>query len=116
VNFRLFEQVRVTCDQDRTPRPRLVIFVQDAAGKGLPGVKLRVQWNDGQDTFFTGLKGTDPGYAEYEIQTGRSYSVVIVDATSQVASGLDADAVNSDCPADGKEHFRAWRIIFRRLT
>jgi hypothetical protein len=115
VNYRLFEQVRVSCDQDKAARPHLVIFVQDANGKGLPGLKVRVQWSDGQDTFFTGLKGTDPGYADYDIMPGKSYSVVVMDGTSQVASGLDADALNGDCPGDGKDHFRSWRVIFRRM-
>ena len=115
VNYRLFEQVRVSCDQDKAARPHIVIYVQDASGKGVPGVKVRVQWSDGQDTFFTGLKGTDPGYAEYDVLPGKSYSVVVVDSTSQVASGLDADALTPDCPSDAKDRFRAWRVIFRRV-
>ncbi|MEP7200232.1 MAG: hypothetical protein ABI874_10465, partial [Chloroflexota bacterium] len=115
VTYRLFEQVRLTCDQDKTPRARIVVSVQDAVGKGLPGVKVRVQWSDGQDTFFTGLKGSDPGYAEYDMLPGTSYSVLVADGTSQIAFGLDTDQLSPECPADGKEHFRAWRVVFRRV-
>jgi len=115
LDFRLFERIRLTCQQETGPKPHIAIFIQDAAGKGLPGVRLRIQWNDGEDTFFTGLRSADPGYAEYEIQAGKSYSVSVVDGTSQTALGLNADALDSICPNDGKEHFRAWRVIFRRI-
>jgi hypothetical protein len=39
----------------------------------------------------------------------------VVDGTSQTVLGLNADALDSNCPTDGKEHFRAWRVIFRRI-
>lgn len=116
VAFRLFEQVRLTCAQEKTPRARILIYVQDASGQGIPGVKVRVQWNDGQDVFFTGLKGGDPGFADYDMQPGKSYSVLVLDGTSQVAFGLDTDLLEPECPNDGKEHFRAWRIVFRRSS
>jgi hypothetical protein len=116
LDYRVYERMRLTCQQETGPKPHIAIFVQDAAGKGLPGIKVRIQWNDGEDTFFTGLKGSDPGYAEYEVQAGKSYSISVVEGTSQVALGLNADALEAGCPSDGKEHFRAWRIIFRRLT
>ena len=115
LDFRLFERIRLTCQQDTGAKPHVAIFIQDAAGKGLPGVRVRIQWNDGEDTFFTGLKSADPGYAEYEFQAGKSYSVSVVDGTSQTVLGLNADALDSNCPTDGKEHFRAWRVIFRRI-
>ena len=115
LDYRLFERIRLTCQQETGLKPHIAIFVQDAAGKGLPGVRVRIQWNDGEDTFFTGLKSTDPGYAEYEVQAGKSYSVSVMDGTSQTALGLNADALESNCPSDGKEHFRAWRVIFRRV-
>ena len=116
VNYRLFEQVRLNCEQEKTPRARILIYVQDANGKGIPGVRVRVQWNDGQEAFFTGLKGGDPGYADFDMQAGKSYSVLVADGTSQVAFGLDADQLNPECPKDGKEHYRAWRVIFRRIN
>jgi len=115
LDYRLFESVRLSCQQETSPKPHIAIFVQDAAGKGLPGVRVRIQWNDGEDTFFTGMTSIDPGYAEYEVQAGRSYSVSVMDGPSQMALGLSADALDSNCPSDGKEHFRAWRVIFRRV-
>lgn len=114
--YRLFEQARVACDQDKTvPRGRILVYVQDSAGKGLPGIGLRAQWADGQDTFFTGLKSPDPGYADFEMVAGRSYSVQIADGVSPSAAGLDTDQLQPDCPNDGKPHYRAWRLIFRRV-
>ncbi len=114
VTFRLFEQARVPCDQDKTGRAQLLIYVQDLAGKGIPGVKVRVQWGEGQDEFFTGLKGTDPGYADYDLLPAKSYSALVVDGTSQIAFNLDSDQLDPECPNDGKSHFRAWRVVFRR--
>ncbi|MBI5879123.1 MAG: hypothetical protein HZB53_15860 [Chloroflexi bacterium] len=114
--YRLFEQTRVACDQDKNaPRGRILVYVQDSGGKGLAGTRLRVQWADGQDVFFTGLKGTDPGYADFDMQPGRSYSVQVADGISPAASGLDTDQLQPDCPNDGKPHFRAWRLVFRRV-
>ncbi len=114
--YRLFEQARVACDQDKTaPRGRILVYVQDSTGKGLPGIRLRVQWADGQDTFFTGLKSPDPGYADFEMVAGRSYSVQVADGVSPSAAGLDTDQLQPDCPNDGQPHYRAWRLIFRRV-
>ncbi len=114
VSFQLFEQVQLGCEQEKTPGARVLIYVQDANGQGLPGTKVRVQWNEGQDIFFTGLKNSDPGYADFDMQPGKSYSAMVMDGASQVAFGLDSDLLDPDCPADGKEHFRAWRVVFRR--
>ena len=105
-----------SCAQLTAGRPRLMIYVQDTVGNGAPGIKVRVQWADGQDTFFTGLKNSDPGYAEYDMQAGKSYSVAVADVNSQVAFSLDTDVLDASCPGDGKEHFGAWRVIFRRSS
>jgi len=114
--YRLFEQTRIACDRDKTaPHGRILVYVQDSTGKGLAGVRLRVQWADGQDLFFTGLKNADPGYADFDMQAGRSYSVQVADGISPAASGLDTDQLQPDCPNDGKAHYRAWRLIFRRV-
>lgn len=113
--FRLFEQARLTCDQEKTPRARILVYAQDVSGKGLPGVRIEVQWNDGQDAFFTGLKSADPGYGDFEMQPGKSYSVQVGNANSQVATGLETSQLQPDCPNDGKLHYRAWRLIFRRI-
>ena len=116
VNYRLYEKARVSCDQDkdRTLKTRIQVFVQDDKGAGLPGLRVRVQWNDGQDTVFTGLKSTDPGFTDFEMQPGKSYSVQVQDGTSEIARDLDAGTLEPECPSDGKLHFRAWRVIFRR--
>ena len=114
VTFRVLEQTRVPCDPSGKGHAVLAIAVQNAGGQGLPGVRVRVQWNDGQDEFFTGLKSPDPGYAEFETQPGKTYSVLVADSTSQVAFGLESGQLDPECPNDGLPHFQAWRVVFRR--
>ncbi len=47
------------------------VFVSDASGKGVPGVKIIVTWTDGSDTFFTGMyPEINPGYADFRMQAG----------------------------------------------
>ena len=114
--YHVIEQARVPCDQGHNAQPQLLIDVQDARGQGVPGVRLRVQWNDGQDEFFTGLTGTDPGYAEFAMQPGKTYSLLVADGSSQIAFGLDSGQLDPGCPNDSQSHFKAWRILFRRVN
>jgi len=88
----------------------ILVYVQDRRGVGLPNVEIRVSWATGEDRFFTGLKPeVDPGYADFEMQTGVSYQVRVGEVGSEVAGGISA------APCAGDEGAAAWRVIFQRL-
>lgn len=66
----------------------LQIEVIDANGKPLPGVRISATWQDGQDSFYTGLAPEiDPGYADFIMAPGAIYSLMVGEASKPV-SGL----------------------------
>ena len=63
------------CDPDRQT-PLLAVEVLDNNGQPLPGVRIQVAWEDGEDTFFTGLfPYLSPGYADFEMAAGLVYTL-----------------------------------------
>jgi hypothetical protein len=64
-------------------RPGLLeVRVFDRNGEGVPGIPVQVTWSGSEkQVFFTGLKpGKSPGYADFEMEPGRSYSVSLLSA------------------------------------
>jgi len=103
------------CDADVTPG-LLIVSVQDANGDGVPGVEIVAKWEGGQDSFFTGLKPEQgPGYADFVMMEGLSYSVEIVedgDTESRVVSDLQTGLCT---PEDSTEaHLQGYRLLFRQ--
>ena len=101
---------RSYCDAD--VQGLLEVYVQDRLGQGVPGVSVTVRWRGDQtDRFYTGLQpeqGAD--YADFNMETGRSYSVSIDGLTSTVPT-IEAETCQT---ADGEESVRSYRIIFRQ--
>jgi hypothetical protein len=61
--------------------PLLQVVAQTAAGEGLRGVEVIVEWAGGQDRFFTGLKPErGAGYGDFEMQPAIDYTVRLADA------------------------------------
>jgi hypothetical protein len=74
--FRLVSQDEV-CDPSATVG-LLRITILDAAGNPLPGIEITVTWAQGADRFFTGLQPEiSPGYADYTMKGGTTYSVQV---------------------------------------
>jgi hypothetical protein len=73
------------CDGSLPPA-RLAVEVKDKDGNPLAGVRIQVAWDGGQDTFYTGLvPEIDPGYADFTMQPGLSYTLRAGDAGDPVA-------------------------------
>ena len=63
------------------PPGQMQIQVNDRNGTPLPGIKIVVTWQDGEDTFYTGLTPqVNPGYADFEMSEGRLYQVQVGEA------------------------------------
>jgi len=105
--FQLLERDQV-CDRDLT-QPLLIVEVEDAAGRPIPGVEVLVIWDAGQDHFFTGLKPElGSGYGDFAMEPGVSYAVKLADSLQSV-SGLTAE----ECAApDGTSFPGSWRLVF----
>ena len=75
--------------------PLIQVIVKTAGGKGVPGVRLRVQWEGGDGGFVTGMKPElSPGYADYTIVPGKVYQVTIGNGLTVVR-----DLTAPTCPA-----------------
>ena len=104
--YRLLSQERV-CEPGVAVQ-RIEVEVQDAVLQPLPGVEVIVSWEAGEDRFFTGFKpGKGPGYGDFTMQPGVSYSVVLAEG-SPVTSGLRIEPCD-----DGQDG--GWRLTFQNL-
>ena len=91
---------------------RILIYVTDKWGRGVPNVRIWVKWEGGEDFFFTGLKPEKgPGYADFEMEEGETYNVTV--EGGEVAEGLEARPLSEEeCP--GATWPRWWRLVFRK--
>lgn len=68
----------------------LFIYVEDAAGNGIPDVELRVYWPDGEAILVTGRKGEHPGLVDFPMFKG-NYWIEVLDGSSDVVGPLTPD-------------------------
>ena len=98
----------LVCDPS-LPEALLQVQVTDASGNPIPGVEIRVSWEDGEDRFFTGLKPEiSPGYADFVMTVGEVYSVRLAEG-SQAASNLSVPS----CGRPGETNYSGgWLLNF----
>ncbi len=91
---------------------RILVYVRDKAGHGLPNTRITVSWPEGQDEFFTGLKPEEgPGYADFAMQQGIVYNLTIA---GERVVGLSTEFSAADCPEAGQPVPSSWRLVFQR--
>ena len=85
-------------DCGRSLRPGLLqIWVENATGRAMPGVRIQINWKDGEETFYTGLKpDINAGYADFEMTAGTVYSLRVGE-NGETVSGLGT----ADCTPEG---------------
>ncbi len=97
----------LVCDPD-FGAPLIQVQVTNAAGEGVPGVEIIVQWEGGEDHFFTGLQPEiDPGYADFEMTPEVAYTLHIADGGEAVPLFVP----ECDDPATGR-FFGSWYLVF----
>lgn len=65
------------CDGS-VPSGKMLVQVNDQNGKPLPGIKITITWQDGEDTFYTGLAPqVNPGYADFSMKPDTTYQVKV---------------------------------------
>jgi len=96
-------------DCGRSLRPGLLqIWVENATGRAMPGVRIQINWKDGEETFFTGLKpDINSGYADFEMTAGTVYSLRVGE-NGETVSGLGT----ADCTPEGHPE-RAGGMVLR---
>jgi hypothetical protein len=99
--------------------PLIQVIVKTADGRGVPGVRLRVQWEGGDDGFVTGMKPEiSPGYADYSIAPGKVYQITIGDGMT-IVRDLSAPTcpaatpiLGGQTPVTGGPFTGSWRLEF----
>lgn len=63
----------------------LQIVLMDSRRRQVPGIKIIISWDDGENRFFTGLKPElGNGYADFTMKAGTIYSIRVVEGGSFV--------------------------------
>jgi hypothetical protein len=87
------------------------VFVQDFNGSGIPGQPIRVRWDDGDDTFYTGLKPErGAAYADFEMESGESYIIEMPDRSEPSIQQLVAVPCTTE---EGAGATTSYRVVFR---
>jgi hypothetical protein len=88
--------------------PLIQVETYDAAEQPVPGVEVVVNWEGGEDHFFTGIKSEiNPGYADFDMTPGVSYTLRLVDG------GQPIKLTASECETSaGDRYWGSWRLIF----
>lgn len=87
------------------------VFVQDFGGDGIPGQAVRVRWDGGEDTFFTGLKPErGPAYADFQMEAGKGYIIEMPGRSDPSSQPLNAAPCATD---NGDEAVTSFRVVFR---
>jgi len=74
------------------------IWVENASGQAIPGTRVQIAWNGGEETFFTGLKPEiNVGYADFQMTRDLSYSVRVGENGETITTLTVAD-----CAAEGR--------------
>ncbi|MBC8171010.1 MAG: hypothetical protein H7X77_05045 [Anaerolineae bacterium] len=87
------------------------VYVQDGSGNPMPGQPVRVRWDSGESTFFSGMKperGLD--YADFQMEANKGYTVDMPGLSDPTTSPIVALACET---ADGQPSIESYRIVFR---
>jgi len=93
---------------------RVEVWVEDQAGRPLPGEHLRLYSEKGAEDAYTGLKRLDsPGYADFRLEEEIMYRLVLLDEKGREASEDVALSVpDADC---GPYRNVTWVVRFARV-
>ncbi|MEI8131771.1 MAG: hypothetical protein WCG34_05020 [Leptolinea sp.] len=85
----------------------LQIWIGNAGGQAIPGVRIQIAWKDGEEAFFTGLKPEiNAGYADYEMTRDLTYSLRV---------GENGETINdlgvADCTSEGRPELAGGVIL-----
>ncbi len=107
--FDLVNQETV-CDPEA--QPGLMQFIlTDRRRKQVPGIKIIVTWDQGQDRFFTGFKPElGNGYADFVMQADTIYSVRVVEGGASIPS-ISAPICKDP---GGSDYIGGWLLTFQQ--
>lgn len=89
-----------------------VRVLDDDRVTGIPGEPIRVEWDEGESLFYSGLKperGT--GFADFQMEPGQSYLITMPGLSDPLPQSLVADRCVTD---GGEEGITSYRVAFVR--
>jgi hypothetical protein len=91
--------------------PLIIVQTYDAAGQGVAGVEVVVNWDGGENRFFTGLKPElGLGYADFTMAPGVVYTLRLAEG-GQIVPNLTPN----ECEAsDGSRYWGSWLLTFQQ--
>ena len=105
--FALLDQSLI-CDPEKDVA-QIQVETRDNAGEPVPGVEFIVNWDGGEDHFFTGLMPEyGMGYADFNMTPGVTYVL-------RLAEGGDPspDLTAAECEeTSGGRYWGSWRLIY----
>ena len=95
--------------EEELDRPLIQIEVQDAAEQPVPGIEAIVNWDGGENHFFTGLKpDLGLGYADFVMTPSVVYTLRLA-----AGSELIPDLATSECEdQENNRYWGTWRFLF----
>lgn len=97
------KEKREVCDGS-IPSGLLRIFVTGADGQPLPGVRILISWQGGEESFYTGLAPEiSPGYADFQMNADVTYNLKVGNASEP----LDGLISNGTC---------GWQLEFSQVS
>jgi hypothetical protein len=97
------------CDP-KIKQPLIQVLVLDAGGNPVPGVEVVVEWPNGFDHFFTGLKPElGAGYGDFAMREEVDYTIRLASYPAVTVSGVHVQS----CSAEGSPAFPgSWKLTF----
>ena len=105
--FILFDQAFI-CEQSLRD-PLIQVQVKDIDGRPIPGVEVVVNWDEGENHFFTGLKPElGLGYADFIMSPGTVYTLRLVEGSEIIPELTPAECET----ASGSRYWGSWQLVF----
>ncbi|MGW8251806.1 MAG: hypothetical protein ACWGO1_14275, partial [Anaerolineales bacterium] len=108
----VLDRQELVCDPDleqASEQGQVQVQIYDAAGQPVPGVEAIINWEGGENHFFTGLKPEiNPGYADFAIQPGVVYTLRLAEGGQIIPDLTPAECERSN----GERYWGAWRLVF----
>ena len=105
--FILLDQAFI-CEQNLRD-PLIQVQVKDIDGRPIPGVEVVVNWDEGENHFFTGLKPElGLGYADFIMSPGTVYTLRLVEGSEIIPELTPAECET----ASGSRYWGSWQLVF----
>lgn len=101
--------VSTYCNPERSGL--IEVYVQDFNGQGIPGERIRVRWDTGEDQFVSGLHpARGAAYADFEMEAGIGYTIEMPGRSDPYSQAL----VAAPCTTEfGQGALTSYRVTFR---